>query len=213
MTQVKICGISTVEDGDVAVTEGADFLGFVFYPRSHRYIAPDKAASIIRQLRMRHTRSWQAVGVVVNEPAESMNQIASLCELDLVQVCGEEDREYCEQIDRPVIKALRIEDGARLTEADVNPARYGAVRVLLDTHRPGMYGGTGEVSDWQALAPIMSGAILAGGLQPHNVAQAVESCRPWGVDVSSGVERDKRKDQQLIREFLRAVRALDGVRA
>ncbi len=98
-----------------ALGEGADYLGFVFYPPSHRYVTPDLAAEIIDELRARHSNQWQAVGVVVNVPLGSMNEIVARCNLDLVQVCGDEDRAYCEQLDRPVIKALRISADARLT--------------------------------------------------------------------------------------------------
>jgi phosphoribosylanthranilate isomerase len=212
MTRVKICGIATFDDGRVALDEGADFLGFVFYPPSHRYIEPEAAAELIEQLRAHRPLGWQAVGVAVNIPLTEMNAIAALCALDLIQACGEEDETYCRALNRPAIKALRLDSRLDLDEALFDAERYGATRVLVDSHREGMYGGTGEISDWTALRPYLSDSILAGGLDPSNVATAISVARPWGVDVSSGVERNKSKDPNLIREFLRAVHALDGVR-
>ena len=211
MTRVKICGISTFEDGRVALDEGADFLGFVFYPPSHRYVEPRLAATLIERLRAHRPLGWQAVGVVVNIPLENMNEIADECSLDLIQVHGDEDEAYCRALIRPAVKALRLDSTIELTEALFDAERHGAARVLVDSHRDGMYGGTGEISDWTALQPYLSDSILAGGLDPTNVATAISLARPWGVDVSSGVERNKRKDPDLIREFLRAVHALDGV--
>lgn len=211
MTRVKICGISAFEDGLVALDEGADFLGFVFYPPSHRYLTPEAAAQLIGRLRHVRPMGWQAVAVVVNIPLEEMNRIAELCDFNFIQVCGDEDEAYCRGLVRPAIKALRLGADDVYSHALFDPGRHGANRVLVDTHRPGMYGGTGETSDWAALAPFLGEAILAGGLDPSNVARAIELARPWGVDVSSGVERNKRKDHQLIREFLNAVHALDGV--
>lgn len=211
MTRVKICGISTFDDGHVALDEGADFLGFVFYPPSHRFIEPDRVAGLIERLRAHHPTGWQAVGVVVNIPLGTMNDIAEHCALDLVQVCGDEDGAYCHGLNRPSIKALRIAQGSVLDPASFDPGAHGATRILVDSHRDGMYGGTGEIANWTALQPYLGEAVLAGGLDPTNVGEAISRARPWGVDVSSGVERNKRKDPQLIREFLRAVHALDGV--
>jgi phosphoribosylanthranilate isomerase len=211
MTRVKICGISTFEDGRVALDEGADFLGFVFYPPSHRYVEPRVAATLIERLRAHRPLGWQAVGVVVNIPLENMNEIADECSLDLIQVHGDEDEAYCRALNRPSIRALRLNASVEPTAEVFDAQRHGAIRVLVDSPREGMYGGTGEISDWEALRPYVSDAILAGGLDPSNVANAISLARPWGVDVSSGVERNKRKDPDLIRQFLRAVHALDGV--
>jgi phosphoribosylanthranilate isomerase len=211
MTRVKICGISTFEDGRVALDEGADFLGFVFYPPSHRYIEPVAAAKLIERLRAHRPTGWQTVGVVVNIPIDAMNEIAERCALDLTQVCGDEDEAYCHALSTPAIKALKLDGRAPLTHVLFDPTLHGARRILVDSHRDGMYGGTGETSDWAALRPYVGHSILAGGLDPENVARAIQLAQPWGVDVSSGVERDMRKDPTLIREFLRAVHALDGV--
>ena len=211
MTRVKICGISSYEAGQVALDEGADFLGFVFYPPSHRFIRPESAAIIIEHLRAHRPLGWQAVGVVVNIPLDTMNGISERCALDLIQVCGDEDESYCRALNRPAIKALRLESSPGLQAAQFDPGQHGAARVLVDSHQEGMYGGTGETSDWAALEPYLGDAILAGGLDSTNVAYAISQAHPWGVDVSSGVERNKQKDSQLIRDFLRAVRALDRV--
>jgi phosphoribosylanthranilate isomerase len=211
MTRVKICGISSYEAGQVALEEGADFLGFVFYPPSHRFIRPESAAIIIEHLRAYRPVGWQAVGVVVNIPLDTMNGLAERCALDVIQVCGDEDDVYCRALIRPAIKALRLDSSIGLNASQFEPGLHGATRVLVDSHRRGMYGGTGKTSDWATLKPYLGDAILAGGLDPTNVADAISQAQPWGVDVSSGVERNKEKDTELIRDFLRTVRALDGV--
>ncbi|MFN0071496.1 MAG: phosphoribosylanthranilate isomerase, partial [Chloroflexota bacterium] len=148
MTWTKICGISAIDDGRVALDAGADLLGFVFYPPSHRFIEPTAAAEIIQKLRAHRPTDWQAVGVVVNIPREQMNTIAERCSLDLIQVCGDEDDTYCRELNRPVIKTLTLKEGEQLSSVQFDPGRYGAIRILVDSHRPGMYGGTGQTSDW-----------------------------------------------------------------
>ncbi|MFI5266270.1 MAG: N-(5'-phosphoribosyl)anthranilate isomerase [Chloroflexota bacterium] len=207
MTRVKICGIKTVEDGRAALTAGADMLGFIFYRPVSRYLAPEVVAEIVSQLRSEHN-AWQAVGVFVDEPVDNVNAIAEACDLDLVQLAGDESPDYCRRLEHPAIKVLRVRDcrwtTERLAEAK---AGYQVERFMIDSHVSGFYGGTGVAADWQDLSGLLDGHILAGGLHPDNVASALAIAHPWGVDVSSGVEIDGKKDATLIRHFLAAVQS------
>jgi phosphoribosylanthranilate isomerase len=154
-------------------------------------------------------RQWEAVGVFVNEPAAFVNDVAERCGLDLVQLHGTEGPDYCAAMRRPVIKALRVSElGAEPTSA----AHYGAVRLLLDAQLPGYWGGTGVRFDWEAARPYAGEALIAGGLSPANVGEALATLAPWGIDVSSGVERDRVKDPALIRAFLERVRECEASR-
>lgn len=181
-------------------------LGFVFYRPVPRYVQPEQVADIVRQLRA-ITPHWLAVGVFVDEPLERLNAIAEECGLDMVQLAGEESPEYCVRAVRPAIKVLRIRDGRwsaeRLAQAR---AGYDVERFMVDSHVSGFYGGTGVPSDWDSLAGLLDDSILAGGLRPDNVTGAIGTVRPWGVDVSTGVEVDGRKDPELMRGFVEAVR-------
>jgi phosphoribosylanthranilate isomerase len=143
--------------------------------------------------------------VFVNLPLTQLNRIVEQAELDLVQLCGEEGPSYCAQVQRPVIKVLRTDEHGAPT-GSINPADWNAWRMLLDSTRQGHYGGTGDTYDWVGARLHAREAILAGGLTPDNVARAIQQAEPWGVDVSSGVERDKRKDPALIRQFLDQVK-------
>ena len=205
MTRIKICGISRLEDGLAALETGADFLGFIFYPPSHRYVTPERVGEIVSACRTAHVRAWQAVGVFVNLPLVAVNSIAELAGLDLVQLCGDEDAAYCAGVNRPVIRVVRVGDDGK-PAGSTEPRDWNADRILLDTDRPGHYGGTGEAFDWNNVRPIAGGALLAGGLSAANVGEALRAARPWGIDVSSGVERERRKDPELIRQFIREVR-------
>jgi len=207
VVKIKICGIRRVEEAEAALEEGADFLGFIFYPPSPRYVEPITAAALIEGIRARvGGQPWAAVGVFVNEPASLVNEIAERCSLDFVQLHGTESAAYCAQMRRPAIKALR------LAEVGGQPARaadYGAVRLLLDAQVPGYWGGTGVRVDWEAARPHAGDALIAGGLTPSNVQEAIATLRPWGLDVSSGVEREGVKDVALIRAFLRRARGAE----
>src|SRR5712691_11373156 len=113
MTVVKICGITRVEDGLAALEAGADLLGFIFYPPSHRYLEPTQAAQIVRACRAEHPAGWQAVGVFVDWPLAALNRTVEMAGFDLVQLCGQEDPEYCARVERPVIKVVRIDAEGR----------------------------------------------------------------------------------------------------
>jgi phosphoribosylanthranilate isomerase len=199
MTRVKICGITNPEDALTAAEAGADALGFVFYKASPRHIFPEEAARIIRLL----PPFVQAVGLFVNEEADTVNQITRLCHLGLVQLHGDETPEYCTHIDARILKAFRV---SSLTCLDPI-VEYRLSGCLLDTFSPAAYGGTGKRFNWEiAREAVQRGhrIVLAGGLTVDTVTEAIRQVSPWGVDVSSGVEsRPGKKDPQSVREFIR----------
>ncbi|HEY7064009.1 MAG TPA: phosphoribosylanthranilate isomerase [Chloroflexota bacterium] len=204
MLKLKICGVRRVVEAETALAYGADFLGFVFYPPSPRFLAPEDARDLLAAIRRASPRTdWSAVGVFVNEPAEWVNEVAALCDLDYVQLHGTEPPEYCSRMARPAIKALRL---AEIDGGPATAAAYRAARLLLDSQVPGLWGGTGKRFDWEGARPYAAEALVAGGLTPANVGEALEMLHPWGLDVSSGVERGGIKDPALIRTFLENAR-------
>lgn len=196
--RVKICGITTVEDGLHAARCGADALGLVFYSKSPRYVDPQQARKIVAALPPLVT----TVGLFVNQSAEEIEQIARFCGLDVLQLHGDETPDQCQLPPWRVIKALRIRDAASLDDLTA----YRVSGMLLDAWQADSYGGTGHRFNWQLAvsAGRQRPIILAGGLTPANVAEAVATVRPYGVDVSSGVESAPgRKDPELVAAFIR----------
>ncbi len=181
---VKICGITRLEDAQLAVQLGADAIGFVFWRQSARYIDPAAARDIVHQL----PRRAMAVGVFVNESEEHVNTISRYAGLDAVQLHGDETADYCTRIERPVIRALAV--GEQLDEEQLARVPSDAL-LLLDRFDRERRGGTGQSFDWSVAAAIARRrrTLLAGGLRPDTVVDAVTLVRPFGVDVSSGVER------------------------
>jgi len=196
MVKVKICGITNIGDALVAIHSGADALGFVFYEKSPRYISPDEARDIIRQIPPFVT----TVGVFVNEDIGTIRKTVKHASLSVVQLHGSEPPGMCLGISR-VIKAIRVRE-----LSDLEPLRkYKASAFLLDAYAPREYGGTGLIFNWDiAVAAKQFGdIILAGGLNPDNIEKAVQWVRPYGVDVSSGVEEEKgKKDHDKLRLFV-----------
>ena len=183
MVKVKVCGITNWEDARAAVAFGADALGFVFFDKSPRHVPVETAARIIRQLPPFIAR----VGVFVDMPLDGILSVATACGLDTVQLHGSESPEFCARIRIKTIKAFRVENVKSL---DPLP-HYETSAWLLDSYVPGQLGGTGAVFQWNlAVQAIAMGRpiILAGGLTPENIAEAVKQVRPYAVDVSSGVE-------------------------
>jgi phosphoribosylanthranilate isomerase len=207
MVQVKICGITGLEDALAAVDAGADALGFVFYPPSPRYVTAVQAAQIIRQLPPFVT----TVGLFVDVALDTVHDIVARCGLDRVQLHGHETPEFCRQVTRPVIKALRIKNAQSLRPLP----GYRVSAYLLDAYVEGaLPGGTGVSFSWAlaARAKPFGPVILAGGLTPENIEVAVAQVRPYGVDVSTGVERAPGlKDHRKLREFIARAKAA-GVR-
>ncbi|MFN8532172.1 MAG: phosphoribosylanthranilate isomerase [Dehalococcoidia bacterium] len=196
---VKICGLRDELALETAIEAGADFVGFVFAP-SKRRIAPEEAAMLVRRLGVAGPK---AVGVFVDEDPAIVRVIADVAGLDLVQLCGSERPE--EEWGRPVIRVIR--PVRRAQWAAWAPWIARGARLHIDT--PGSAGGTGVVGDWTVASRVARRVpiLLAGGLNPENVARAIAAVQPWGVDVSGGVERDGQKDPAAIRSFIQAARA------
>lgn len=222
-TLVKICGVKTPEQALVAAEAGADLIGLVFYPPSHRIISPEGAAAIVGTLRAAGFTTL-AVGLFVNEDPARINAVANEVGLDLIQLSGDEQPTDLARLNRPLLRSVRIAAGEsvvrareRLTAATTmlgprDPGPLGQpLTPLLDAHVPGLYGGTGTQADWEAAATLarLWPILLAGGLTPENVGAAIRTVGPFGVDVSSGVETNKVKDPAKIRAFIAAVRATD----
>ncbi len=201
MLKVKICGITRLEDAINAAESGADALGFVFYRKSPRYIEPDAAASIINKLPPFVT----PVALFVNESKNKVWDVLNTTGINVLQFHGDEMPDYVSSFEQRVIKAIRVKDEASLQAAsdfDVNA-------FLLDAWSPDLYGGTGKKFDWEVMrqAGTMKRFILAGGLTPENVALAVGMIKPYGVDVSSGVESSPGvKDHEKVRRFIESLK-------
>ncbi|AGZ34272.1 phosphoribosylanthranilate isomerase [Pseudomonas sp. SWI6] len=198
----KICGITRIEDALAAAEAGADAIGFVFYAKSPRAVDVRQARAIIAELPPFVT----TVGLFVNASRCELNEILEVVPLDLLQFHGDETPADCEGYHRPWIKALRVRPGDDLEAACQLYA--GARGILLDTYVAGVPGGTGEAFDWSLVpARLSKPIILAGGLSAENVGQAIAQVRPYGVDVSGGVEQAKGiKDAAKIEAFMRAVK-------
>ncbi len=187
---------------------GADAIGLVFYPASPRAVALDLAADIVAAAGPFVT----TVGLFVNADAAQVARTLERCPLQVLQFHGDEDAAYCNQFGRTYLKAVRMADGL---DPRAEMSRFGAASgFVFDAWQPDQYGGTGQVFDWRRLHQVETGAVVvAGGLDPGNVAQAVRSLRPYAVDVSSGVEVNPgRKSAKLITEFIAAVKSADELR-
>ena len=197
---VKICGITTPDDAALAIEEGADYIGFVFYAGSPRAVGPERAAAILDELQP----GVRAVGVFVNESPSTVVRIVKSCRLSAAQLHGNEDAAEFETVEFPVWRAVRLAEDAWHPCAET----WKAERFVMDAATPA-FGGSGEKTDWAAAAAFakMHPSFLAGGLTPDNVAEAVCQVSPMGVDVSTGVEaKPGRKDPCKVREFIRNAR-------
>lgn len=202
-TRVKICGITRIEDAINAVDAGADALGFVFYSKSPRFIDPNRAAEIIRNLPPFVTTT----GLFVDHKETEVNDIVSISGVQLMQFHGQETPAFCEQFGMPYIKAVRVRDETTVEWAfnEFSSARG----ILADAYVEGVPGGTGQTFDWGWLpAGRKNRVILAGGLTAQNVAEAVQRCSPYAVDVSGGVELSKGiKDKIAMQAFVKEVQS------
>ncbi len=196
--KVKICGITNLDDAIAAVDLGADALGFVFFGKSPRFISHAKVEAIIKKLPSFIT----TVGVFVNEKTENIEKIVRLTGIDVVQLHGDEPPEMC-NVSRRVIKAIRVKSIESLDPLINYKDKVSA--FLLDTFTPDILGGTGQIFNWDIAvdAKQFGRIILAGGLTPDNITEAVRRVRPYGVDVSSGVELEKgKKDHKKMELFI-----------
>jgi phosphoribosylanthranilate isomerase len=204
MSKIKICGITNLDDALAAIEYGADALGFVFHPKSPRAVTPETAKKILSELPPFIT----TVGVFVNESKTNIEEIVEYVNLNIIQLHGDEPPEAC-HLCRRVIKAIRVRDLNDLQTLQ----KYKVSAFLLDTYSPDSMGGTGQIFNWDIAveAKKFGRIILAGGLNPENVEEAIKWVRPYGIDVATGVEGDKKgkKDLQRLRLFIeRAKKAL-----
>lgn len=226
---VKICGITNLVDAMVAIEAGADLLGFIFFPKPPRYVEPERVATIIHDIRemadtdkKKPIRIPKFVGVFVNESRTNISSVLDQTKIDYVQLHGDEKPDDVKMFPTRAFKALRPSspDAARSEAAAYASVGRRSVSDsgpgwLLDAYDPNEYGGTGKRADWRVaaeLARLYSGLLLAGGLTPDNVSDAIRTVLPWGVDVSSGVEESSgKKDHNKVREFIqRAKSCLDN---
>lgn len=201
-TRVKICGVTRVEDALAVAELGADAIGLNFYPKSPRYITLGQARSIGAAIPAFVT----TVALFVNASAAEVEQVIDTGAIDLLQFHGDENPEFCSSFGKPYIKALRMKPGVDFQA--FSTAYASAKALLLDAWDDSHYGGTGKTFDWESVrsAAGSSRIILAGGLTPANVAQAINTLRPWAVDVSSGVEQTPGiKSAALMQQFISEV--------
>ncbi|MCI0848268.1 MAG: phosphoribosylanthranilate isomerase [Chloroflexi bacterium] len=212
---VKICGIRALDDALAAAEAGADFIGMVFVPERHRRITPQEAKVIIDGVRNSGGPAPRIVGLFADQLLDEVNAVVEYAGLDLAQLCGKETVEYAGQVSCGVIKVVHVADSATATDDAGTGARvkdFSGVGhlVTLDRYVEGVQGGTGKGFDWGVAASLSRAGqpfLLAGGLTPENVSEAIATVRPWGVDVSSGVETDGNKDHAKIRDFMSNARA------
>ena len=216
MTKIKICGLSKIQHALAAAKAGADFLGLVFAP-SRRQVSIEKALPIAKEV---HALSPHliVVGVFANSTADEVNRTADYCNLDWIQLSGDETWDYCQQIERPIIKTVHV-SSTKTVEGIVSEIAMGYRLLprhdfvcLVDSKVEDTYGGTGQAFDWKLAKEVSArfSVIIAGGLTPANVRQLVEEVQPWGVDVSTGVESNGQKDTAKIKKFIQAVRTASG---
>ncbi len=208
---IKICGLREPEHAVAAAEAGADMIGFIFAP-TRRYVSPGVARRAINAAKAVSHGNLVAVGVFVNTAAGDMNAIADEAGLDIIQLSGDERPSDVIGVNRPVIKALRPRPDTTAADLVGVVEQWNqvipTVTFLVDGYHPGHFGGTGARADWQLASMLAANQpmMLAGGLDPGNVAEAITTVAPLGVDVSSGVEIGGRKDSETIREFIRQAR-------
>ena len=216
LTKVKICGIQEPAEALAAAGAGVDFVGLVFVPGRRRRLDEKKAASIVSDLRAEMATPPKTVGLFADQPAEEVNRTVKRCGLDMVQLCGGESLDFAAKVEAPVIKVVHVEDSLAVHDSVARLSQeVGAITerghfVTLDRNVKGAQGGTGLSFNWDianGLSQEGFSFLLAGGLTPENVAQAIQRVDPWGVDVSSGVETRGVKDGEKIRSFIRNARA------
>lgn len=208
MIRVKICGLTNLPDALDAIKAGADLLGFNFYKKSPRYITPGKCAEIVEGF-IKNSRDVKRVGVFVNSSLDEIQAILDSTGLHMAQLHGDEAPELVAALNGKGFKAFRgIPDESQI----VTYARKESPTFLVDAAVKGRYGGTGIVSDWNAAAKLAKNysLLLAGGLNPENVSEAVRKVKPWGVDVASGVEASPgKKDARKMNDFVQAVQNIE----
>ena len=207
---VKICGIKTLSDALAAIDAGADMLGYNFYPKSKRYISINECVEIQTEL-VERGMDVVSVGVFVNASYETILNTLEVCALNLVQLHGDEAPELLEELGEFAFKAIRPRSAEEaLSALKIYPRRDDAPALLVDAYHPSEYGGSGTIGDWSLAKELAAKKpiLLAGGLRPENVGEAVRQVNPWGVDVASGVESSAGvKDVSKISAFVKAAKS------
>lgn len=205
VVKVKICGITNYEDATAAIDMGADLLGFNFYPKSPRYVPVEKVVEIINRL----PAFIDIAGVFVNAPFDQIRETIGECELNWIQLHGDEDPEFCSSflsLNVRTMKALRVKEQKDIEKAE----KYFTDAILLDAFDPEKYGGTGLTFDWNIVGNIDKRIFLAGGINPDNVVSAVE-LGVYGIDICSGIEsRPGKKDHKKMKKLFDNIRHLRG---
>jgi phosphoribosylanthranilate isomerase len=204
VTRIKICGITRVQDALAVARSGADAIGLVFYAPSPRCVSTEQAVQLAKALPPFIT----VVGLFVNAEAGFVREVLAAVPLDVLQFHGDETPEYCEQFNKPYLKAIRVKAGVNLVEC---AARFSTAQaLLLDAYVEGIPGGTGASFDWALIPNLALPVVLSGGLDANNVAAAIRQTHPYAVDVSSGVEASKGiKDAAKIAAFIKEVKQID----
>lgn len=188
-TKIKICGITSLEDARFVAGALADYMGFVFYEESPRYITPAKAGAMINWI-----EGPECVGIFVNQPLDDVNMVGRQTGIDFVQLHGNENPDYCSLVDKPIIKAIHVEEGDTASELNerIEPYFNHVEYLLFDTKVEGQWGGTGKSFDWSVLDEVARGIpyFLSGGLNPENIVEACKVVNPYAVDISSGLEAE-----------------------
>jgi len=213
--RVKICGIRALDDALAAAEAGADLIGMVFVPERRRRITPKEAKAIVDGVRNSGGPVPRIVGLFADQSIEEVAGVVEFCGLDLAQLCGQETVEFAGQVGCDVIKVVHVAESATASDDAGTGAlvkEFSGVGhlVTLDRYVEGIQGGTGKGFDWEVAASLSRSGhpfLLAGGLTPENVSEAITMVKPWGVDVSSGVETDGKKDHAKILEFLQRAKA------
>ena len=214
--EFKICGLRSLDHALAAADAGASLMGFVFVPGVRRQVSVEQAQTVIRRIReIRGDACPRIVGLFANQPLREVNKTIRECELDFAQLCGDEPPDYWDRVDAWVVRQVKVDDSLPRSTAISNALRHIEEAVnrlhltLLDKQVKGALGGTGHTFDWSIASEIARRypVFLAGGLDPGNVRQAIDTVQPWGVDVSSGVETDGVKDKSKIAAFGEVVRA------
>jgi phosphoribosylanthranilate isomerase len=200
--RVKVCGLTRLQDLQACITSGVDALGFVFVPKSPRFLDVSTAQYLCSKVPVFISR----VGLFLDQDAEHVHDVLRTVPLSLLQFHGRESEQYCQQFGLPYIKAISMDSMDPVSEAEKNyPTAAG---ILVDSHETGGLGGTGKVADWGKARTGRMPLILAGGLTPDNVAEAVQKVRPWAVDVSSGVEISPGiKSAERIKRFVKEAKS------
>jgi phosphoribosylanthranilate isomerase len=200
--KVKVCGITNLYDALVCEKEGADALGFIFYSKSKRNINPDEAALIINKLSPFTTK----VGVFVNEKSEIINEIVNKTRINIIQLHGDEDENYCAEMKLPVIKTFRINDDFDFEQVN----KYKNVNYLFDSYSEDSFGGTGKSFNWEMIPrELKSQIILSGGINEINIEKLFYGISPAAIDVLSSLESEPgKKDENKVRSFFRKFNSL-----